>query len=86
MEDVDVKMRENVPVFTEDESRELNCSDAPFNFILREIIYTAYTFLKTLKEQVDCIYIDPPYNTGASDWKYNNNYVDEKDSYRHSNG
>ncbi len=28
--------------------------------------------------------IDPPYNTGARDWKYNNDYVDSSDSYRHS--
>lgn len=35
-------------------------------------------------QQVDCIYIDPPYNSGATDWKYNNNYVDGNDSYRHS--
>ena len=34
--------------------------------------------------QVDCIYIDPPYNTGDKDWKYNNNYVDDRDAYRHS--
>lgn len=34
--------------------------------------------------QLDCIYIDPPYNTGDTQWKYNNNYVDTKDSYRHS--
>lgn len=34
--------------------------------------------------KVDCIYIDPPYNTGARDWKYNNNYVDDSDAYRHS--
>ena len=34
--------------------------------------------------KVDCIYIDPPYNTGARDWKYNNNYVDDSDNYRHS--
>ena len=33
---------------------------------------------------VDCIYIDPPYNTGAKDWKYNNDYVDSSDTYRHS--
>lgn len=33
---------------------------------------------------VDCIYIDPPYNTGAKDWKYNNDYVDTADTYRHS--
>ncbi len=34
--------------------------------------------------KVDCIYIDPPYNTGAKDWKYNNDYVDGNDEYRHS--
>lgn len=34
--------------------------------------------------KADCIYIDPPYNTGAKDWKYNNDYVDGNDTYRHS--
>ncbi|MBK5274623.1 MAG: site-specific DNA-methyltransferase [Desulfuromonadales bacterium] len=34
--------------------------------------------------KVDCIYIDPPYNTGAKDWKYNNDYVDGNDTWRHS--
>ncbi len=34
--------------------------------------------------KVDCIYIDPPYNTGDKSWKYNNNYVEETDEYRHS--
>ncbi len=34
--------------------------------------------------KVTCIYIDPPYNTGARDWKYNNDYVDSSDEYRHS--
>lgn len=34
--------------------------------------------------KVDCIYIDPPYNSGARDWKYNNDYVDSSDQYRHS--
>ncbi len=34
--------------------------------------------------KVDCIYIDPPYNTGARDWKYNNDFVDNADSFRHS--
>ena len=33
---------------------------------------------------VDCIYIDPPYNTRDKDWKYNNDYVDADDRYRHS--
>ena len=34
--------------------------------------------------KVDCIYIDPPYNSGARDWKYDNNYVDDTDVYKHS--
>jgi adenine-specific DNA-methyltransferase len=34
--------------------------------------------------KVDCIYIDPPYNTGARDWKYNNDYVERNDGCRHS--
>ena len=34
--------------------------------------------------KVDVIYIDPPYNTGARDWKYNNDYVDKNDTFRHS--
>lgn len=34
---------------------------------------------------VDCIYIDPPYNKPDShDWKYNCDYVDGTDAYRHS--
>ena len=47
--------------------------------------YHALQLLEYLyPKQVDCIYIDPPYNTGARDWKYNNNYVDSTDSWRHS--
>lgn len=47
--------------------------------------YHALQLLEYLyTKEVDCIYIDPPYNTGARDWKYNNNYVDAADSWRHS--
>ena len=47
--------------------------------------YHALQLLEYLYPQkVDCIYIDPPYNTGAKDWKYNNDYVDGADTYRHS--
>ncbi|MFF9128529.1 site-specific DNA-methyltransferase [Streptomyces sp. NPDC014889] len=38
----------------------------------------------THRGKVDCIYIDPPYNTGARDWRYNNDYVDNNDAHRHS--
>lgn len=47
-----------------------------------------YHVLKALtythRGKVDAIYIDPPYNTGAKDWKYNNDYVESDDLYRHS--
>lgn len=47
-----------------------------------------YHVLKALtythRGKVDAIYIDPPYNTGAKDWKYNNDYVENDDLYRHS--
>jgi adenine-specific DNA-methyltransferase len=38
----------------------------------------------THRGKIDAIYIDPPYNTGARDWRYNNDYVDAEDPYRHS--
>lgn len=38
----------------------------------------------TSTRRFDCIYINPPYNTGAKDWKYNNNYVDVNDSFKSS--
>src|SRR3546814_21029777 len=38
----------------------------------------------THRGKVDAIYIDPPYNSGARDWKYNNDYVGDDDLYRHS--
>ena len=47
--------------------------------------YHALQLLTYLYEnKVDCIYIDPPYNSGARDWTYNNRFVDDNDSYRHS--
>ena len=84
-EAVDVAMKNSIPVFREDTSREIISSDGPLNFILEgDNLHSLYLLEKTCREQVDCIYIDPPYNTGAKDWKYNNDYVDKKDTYRHS--
>ena len=42
------------------------------------------SLLPQYEGRIKCIYIDPPYNTGAKDWKYNNDYVDGADEYRHS--
>lgn len=64
-------------------------ANAPDNDLWHTLIeadnYHALQFLEYIYAgKVDCIYIDPPYNTGAKDWKYNNNYVDDNDAYRHS--
>jgi len=59
--------------------------DAPWHTLIEADNYHALQLLEYLYAgQVDCIYIDPPYNTGARDWKYNNDYVDANDSWRHS--
>ncbi|MCZ2847419.1 site-specific DNA-methyltransferase [Modestobacter sp. VKM Ac-2978] len=59
--------------------------DKPFHTVINaENFHALQTLLYTHRSSVDCIYIDPPYNTGAKDWKYNNDYVDGEDLYRHS--
>ncbi|GHS97096.1 site-specific DNA-methyltransferase [Bacteroidia bacterium] len=58
---------------------------APTNIIIEGDNYHALSVLNvTHKGKIDVIYIDPPYNTGAKDWKYNNDYVDSNDMFRHS--
>jgi adenine-specific DNA-methyltransferase len=60
-------------------------ADAPWHTLIEADNYHALQLLTYLYAgQVDCIYIDPPYNTGARDWKYNNDYVDGNDHWRHS--
>lgn len=59
--------------------------DRPFHSVIKaENFHALETLLYTHAGKVDCIYIDPPYNSGAKDWKYNNHYVDGNDIYRHS--
>lgn len=59
--------------------------DKPFHTVINgENYHVLKALTYTHRGMVDAIYIDPPYNSGASDWKYNNNYVGEDDLYRHS--
>jgi adenine-specific DNA-methyltransferase len=63
----------------------LRGGDKPFHTVINSENYHALeAMLFTHRGMVDVIYIDPPYNTGAKDWKYNNDYVDGEDDYRHS--
>jgi adenine-specific DNA-methyltransferase len=59
--------------------------DKPWHTVINAENYHALEALMFAHEgEVDCIYIDPPYNTRDKDWKYNNDYVDSDDAYRHS--
>lgn len=59
--------------------------DRPFHSVINAENYHALEMLfYPYAGKLDVIYIDPPYNTGAKDWKYNNDYVDGEDTYRHS--
>jgi len=59
--------------------------DKPHHIVINGENYHALEALRfTHAGKVDCVYIDPPYNSGARDWKYNNDYVDDTDAYRHS--
>ena len=59
--------------------------DRPFHTVINaENFHALQVLLYTHEEKVDAIYIDPPYNSGARDWRYNNDYVDGEDAYRHS--
>jgi adenine-specific DNA-methyltransferase len=59
--------------------------DKPYHVVINGENHHALEALRfTHAGKVDCIYIDPPYNSGARDWKYSNDYVDDTDAYRHS--
>ena len=59
--------------------------DKPFHSVINgENFHALKALTYTHRGKIDAIYIDPPYNTGAKDWKYNNDYVESEDLYRHS--
>lgn len=85
-EEVEEQLRENLPVLKEVKEKAIINSEEHPNHILIEgdnlHALTALTF--THEGKIDVIYIDPPYNTGNKDFKYNDSFVDKEDSYRHS--
>ena len=86
-EDVEERLREELPVLTEVKERRIisDAPDAPNHILIEGDNLEALTTLSyTHESKIDVIYIDPPYNTGAKNWKYNNDYVDGNDSFKHS--
>ncbi len=85
-EDVVEQCKTKLPVLEEVANKAIVSNEnLPTNLIIEGDNYHALSVLNyTHQGKIDVIYIDPPYNTGASDWKYNNDYVDINDTYRHS--
>lgn len=86
-EEVDVKMRTHIPVFTADESMTItgDPSTERFNFLLEgDNLHSLRLLEKTHRGRIDVIYIDPPYNTTNKDFVYNDCKIGEDDGFRHS--
>lgn len=85
-EEVDEKMQSHIPVFEEIEEREIISDEgAKFNYILEgDNLHSLKLLEKTHKGKVDFIYIDPPYNTGGTDFRYDDSIVVKEDGFKHS--
>lgn len=83
-EDVDLKMRDSVLVFLNDEERSIRGKEGLTNFIIEgDNLHSLHLLQKTHNENIDIIYIDPPYNTNNS-LTYNDSRVSQDDDFRHS--
>lgn len=78
--------KKKLPILERVKEKEIITDESlPMNLMIEGDNYHALTCLNyTHKGKIDVIYIDPPYNTGSKDWKYNNDYVDNEDRFRHS--
>ena len=76
----------NLPVLTEVKEKEIFTNDnEPTHILIEGDNYHSLSVLNyTHKGEIDLIYIDPPYNTGAKDFIYNDQYVEKDDTWRHS--
>jgi len=75
-----------LPVLKEIKGKEIKTDDeSPVNILIEGDNYHALSVLNfTHQNKVDVIYIDPPYNTGSKDFKYNDQWINKDDEYRHS--
>ncbi len=85
-EAVDVKMKDYIPVFTEDYDREITAVPGDgYNFLLEgDNLHSLKLLEKTHKGKIDVIYIDPPYNTKNKDFVYDDNLIGTEDGSCHS--
>ena len=85
-EHFDFDSRLSLPILVEDKKRIIkDKTKKETNYLVEGDNFFALNLLRyTHSNKIDFIYIDPPYNTGNKDFKYNDSYVDREDTYRHS--
>ncbi|TSC94691.1 MAG: methyltransferase [Candidatus Berkelbacteria bacterium Athens1014_28] len=74
------------PVLKEIKNKEIETDKTkPVNLLIEGDNYHSLAVLNfTHQNKIDVIYIDPPYNTGNNDFRYNDKFIDREDSFRHS--
>ena len=83
-EEVVAQCEKYIPILTQDKTRKI-INRGNNNILIEGDNYHILTSLNfVLKDRVDAIYIDPPYNTGNKDFVYNDRYIDSDDGYLHS--
>lgn len=84
-EAVEERMATELPVLTAVPSRSVGApSGRPHLLIEGDNLHALATLQYSHAGRVDVIYIDPPYNTGSKDFRYNDRYIDPDDEWRHS--
>lgn len=83
-EEIDEVLSTHTPVLTEDGSLFID-NGGQMNFLIEGDNLASLQLLeKTHKGKIDVIYIDPPYNTGKKDFRYDDTFVEQEDAFRHS--
>jgi adenine-specific DNA-methyltransferase len=85
-EDFESKSAQFIPLLSEvKKQRIISDPKLKSNYLIEGDNYFALSILKYSHfESIDLIYIDPPYNTGNNDFKYNDRFVEKEDTFRHS--
>lgn len=83
-EEIDDVLDTHTPVLTEEKDLFID-NGGQMNFLIEGDNLASLKLLeKTHKGKIDLIYIDPPYNRGKTDFVYDDDYVANEDTFKHS--
>ena len=85
-EEVEDQLLDHLPILIEDKDKAIvNGENFPNHLLIEsDNLHALTTLCFTHEGKIDTLYFDPPYNTGNKSWRYNNDYVEKEDTFRHS--